>query len=132
MIHEMPKYAYDKHYGVLVMFPFIFSFVGFLMLPFFSMIKDKKKLENINEWAFKIYYFPITVVVLAIFIAVNLVLLPIAFFKTVLHKFLLFKKYKGREHTKNVLVFILLGIPLLLGSQFTDMYNFFKHIFKAK
>ena len=97
VIHEMPKYAFDKHYGVLVMLPFVFSFVGFLMLPCLTLIKDKKKLEQINEWAFKIYYFPITLVVLAVFMVVNLVLLPIAFFKTVMHKFLLFKIYKSRE-----------------------------------
>ena len=30
------------------------------------------------------------------------------------------------------MVFILLGIPLLLGSQFTDVYHFLRHTFMAK
>jgi len=132
VIKEMPKYAYDKHYGVLVMFPFVFSFVGFLILPCFAMIKDMKKLEAINEWAFKLFYVPIAVLVLPIFMAVNLALLPIAYFKTILHKVIVFKKYKGAEHTKNLLVFTFLGLPFLVISQFTDVYYFLMHTFRAK
>ena len=116
VIKEMPRYEYDKHYGVLVMFPFMFSFVGFLILPCLASISDKKKLELINEWAFKIYYFPITLIVISIFMIVNLALVPIAYLKTVGHKLLLLKKYRSRDHLKNAVLFILLGIPLLLGS----------------
>jgi len=42
VIKEMPKYAYDKHYGVLVMFPFVFSFIGFLLLPCFALCGERK------------------------------------------------------------------------------------------
>ena len=116
VIKEMPKYAYDKHYGVLVMFPFVFSFVGFLIMPCFVVITDKKKLACINEMAFKIFYFPITVLVLSTFMFVNLLLLPIAYVKTIIHKAMLFRRYRSSDHTKSLLGFILLGIPFLLGS----------------
>ena len=132
VIKEMPRYEYDKHYGVLVMFPFVFSFVGFLILPCFSIIRNKKKLEFINEWAFKIYYFPITLIVMSVFMAVNLALMPIAFLKTAVHKLVLLKKYRSKDHLKSAVLFIVLGAPMLLGSQFTDVYYFFKHTFKAK
>jgi hypothetical protein len=41
VIKEMSKYEFDKTYGVLVMFPFVFSFVGFMILPCFAIIKNK-------------------------------------------------------------------------------------------
>lgn len=42
VIKEMPKYEYDKHYGVLVMFPFCFSFIGLFLLPFLLCVKSKE------------------------------------------------------------------------------------------
>jgi hypothetical protein len=91
VIKEMPKYTYDKHYGVLVMFPFVFSFIGFLLLPCFALCGDNKKLAVVNEVAFKIFYTPIALILLAIFMTVNLALLPIAYVKTVIHKAMLFR-----------------------------------------
>ena len=55
-------------------------------------------------------------ILLAIFMAVNLALIPIAYVKTVIHKAILFRKYKGGEHSKNLLIFLFLGIPFLLVS----------------
>jgi hypothetical protein len=116
VIKEMPKYAYDKHYGVLVMFPFVFSFIGFLLLPCFVMVKNMKKIAAVNEVAFNIFYTPIALILLAIFMTVNLALLPIAYAKTVLHKVILFKRQRGGEQWKNLLIFLFLGIPFLLLS----------------
>ena len=132
VIKEMPKFAYDKHYGVLVMFPFLFSYIGFLVLPCFVLIKDKKKLAAVNELAFKIFYFPISLVVLSVFMAVNLILLPIAYGKTLIHKIVLYRRYRGTDLFKNVILFLVLGIPFLVCSQLTDVYYFMVHSFKTK
>lgn len=40
VIEQLPKYRYDKNYGVLSMFPFAFSFMGFFLIPFLLNIED--------------------------------------------------------------------------------------------
>ena len=44
---------------------------------------------------FYICYTPVFLVVLAIFIAVNIVLIPFAYLKTVAHKIALLRRFKG-------------------------------------
>ena len=132
VIREMPKYKYDQHYGILVMMPFIFSWVGMFCLPFLLCIKDLKRLVRINEVLFFIAYSFIMPFLLALFISVNLILLPFAYLKTILHKILLVKSYRGREQCINLVVFIALGIPFLIAAQVTDVYYFLRHTYRAK
>ena len=54
VIKEMPKYAFHREYGVLVMFPFCFSFIGLFMAPFLVTVKSKKRLQNLNQVCFMI------------------------------------------------------------------------------
>ena len=89
VIQEMPKLQYDKHYGIYNIFPFFFSWLSLLMAPCIVFIKDKSYLEKINSVCFHIVYFPLSLVLLALFMAVNAVLLPIAYFKTIIHKIIL-------------------------------------------
>ena len=46
VIAEMPKIEYDDHYGVLSIFPFIFSWLSLLVMPFLVLIKDRKSLAG--------------------------------------------------------------------------------------
>lgn len=132
VIREMPKYHYHKHYGALVMLPFIFSWIGFLLMPFLYCYKNKKVLENVNEVAFKFVFGLQALLMIALFILVNLGLVPFAYLKTLAHKTALLYKYRGFLQWKNLGIFFLLGIPFLLCSQFTNLYQFLKHMFKAK
>ena len=58
---------------------------------------------------------------------VNGVMLPFAYIKTIVHKALLAKRFKSSNYCIDLFVFTLLGVPLLLCSQLTDMYYFFVH-----
>ena len=127
VINEMPKLAYDAHYGILSMPPFIFSWMSFLALPFLWFIKDKLTLKSINRICFNIVYFPIAVVLLIIFMVVNFALVPFAYLKTILHKSLLTKRYKSKDNCQKLAYFIFVGIPILLVSQFTDAVRFWHH-----
>ena len=69
---------------------------------------------------------------LAVFMVVNLALLPIAFVKTVVHKAVLLKKYGGGWHLRNLLIFLFFGVPLLAVTQLTDVYFFMQHTFSNK
>lgn len=128
----MPKYTFDKYYGTLTMFPFIFSWVGFLTLPCLCTIKNKKVLAYINRMVFLIVYLPISLVVLAVFVAVNLAMLPFAYLKTLVHKVALLRRYKAKAQLQSFLIFLFLGVPLLVLAQFTDAYFFLLHTYTLK
>ena len=69
---------------------------------------------------------------LVVFVTVNLLLLPLAYFKTIYHKFTLFKLYRGGYQCQSLVFFVLLGIPILLCAQFPDIYYFTVHSFGFK
>ena len=96
VILEMPKFTYDKHYGTLTMFPFLASWLSLLTIPFLVCVKHRKVLVHINRICFVIVYFPISAVVLVLFMAVNLALLPFAYLKTLAHKMSLLRRYKSK------------------------------------
>ena len=132
VITEMPKHGYDKHYGALTMFPFFFSWLSFLVMPIFIFVKDLGTLKKINDVCFLFVYFPIGIFCLLVFIIVNLILLPIAFIKTIVHKAILLYRFRTMNQIKNLLVFIAIGIPLLVLAQFPDAVRFFIHTFSNK
>ena len=132
VIKEMPKYKYHDFYGALVMFPFIFSWMGFLFLPLLVFIKKRRVLRKVNNTCFMIVFSFQAAVVLVVFMGVNLLLLPVAFLKTTVHKFIIYKNYRGRDQLANLFFYVLLGVPLLLASQATDVYYFLQHMYKAE
>ena len=77
------------------MFPFILSWLSALTIPVYLVVKNKQTLETMNRNLWIVVYLPLSLIVLALFIAVNLALLPFAYLKTVAHKAALLKRYKG-------------------------------------
>lgn len=131
VINEIPKLKFDSQYGVLNIFPFFFYWISFLVLPFLLCIKTPRTLKLINQICFHIVYFPLSLVLLAVFMAVNVALLPFAYVKTIVHKALLLKRYKSQRHSRNLLVFVALGIPFLVLAQFTDAVRFMVHSYNS-
>ena len=132
IILEMPKYKFSKYYGALTMQPFIFSWLGLIVSPCLNMVSDRSGLIAINKFIFVINYIPIFLLALVLFVTVNLLLLPLAYFKTIYHKYTLFKLYRGGYQCQSLVFFILLGIPILLCAQFPDIYYFLIHSFGFK
>ena len=77
------------------MVPYPFSWLGLLALPFLLFIEDRETLKTINSVCQNIVFLPISLCLLAIFMVVNLVLLPLAYLKTTVHKFLLLMRFKS-------------------------------------
>ena len=113
-INESPKYKYDKRYGVLVMMPFILSWIGFLSLPVLLCTKKKKILAIYNNIFFYVGYSFLTPFLITIFMAVNLLLLPLAYIKTFIHKVQLVRVYRGSDQVINMIIFLIFGIPILV------------------
>ena len=95
VIKEMPKLAHDKYYGSLAMFPFPFGWLSIISMPFLLCSNNKDWLESVNNVFMHIVYFPVMLVLLVIFITVNLVLIPIAYLKTIAHKIALLSRFKS-------------------------------------
>ena len=74
----------------------------------------------------------ILMVTLPVFMAVNMLLVPFAFLKTVVHKFRLYRHYRASSTLYSFLLYLLLGIPMLLCSQVMDTYYFILHSFSNK
>lgn len=132
VIEQMPKYRYDKHYGVLSMFPFPFAFLGLFSMPFLLLIASRDTLVKINKVSFHILYLMVILVILPIFIVFNLALAPFAYLKTVAHKFRLWRHYKASTTLAAFLFYIIAGMPMLVCSQITDIYHFLQHSFSDK
>ena len=56
VIKDMQKYRYHPRYGALVMFPFIFAWVGLFFLPVFYFSKNERRLRRMNEFCFKVVF----------------------------------------------------------------------------
>ena len=50
------------------------------MIPFYMCIKDEKKLRRINGVFTKVMFAPVALLITVLFMALNLLLLPFAYF----------------------------------------------------
>ena len=81
------SYKIDKYYGGLILnWPPLFLF-SFFLLPFYIFYRNNKKmLLKINRQFFNFVYFILLIPLSAIFMALNMLMLPFAYLKTLVHK----------------------------------------------
>ena len=132
VILEIPKHAYNDYYGALSIFPFIYSWISLLVLPLLLCVKNKTTLKYINEVCYLLVYGPFFLCLLAVFITVNMALLPFAYLKTVIYKALIVTRYKSCSHLGHLCVYIVMGVLFLLCAQVVDVYRFLVHTYNTK
>jgi len=79
------------------MMPFCFSWLSLFSLPVLYFVKDQKKLARINEISFMVVFGLLSTVVIVLFMVVNIALLPLAYLKTVMHKIVIYRAYRGTD-----------------------------------
>ena len=84
------------------------------MIPFFCCVKDKQRLLRMNKMAYVISYLPLLPVISTVFLAMNLILMPFAYLKTLIHKMNLV--CKGKIPFTKCLLYLAIGLPLLLAA----------------
>lgn len=135
IIASIPAYKFDKRYGIFIMLPAPFSLILLPLMPVFACIKDKKKLVKLNKFLVQVCFVPYCLIFQAAYIVMNLLYIIPAYLFVVTHKVRLNccgKKSDESGKKRNItgtIMFIILGIPMLLMSQFVDLYNFTKHIY---
>ena len=82
VIKTWPAYNQDKHFGALAIMPAPFCALSFLTIPYYLCVKDKAQLEKFTTYFNMTYYFFVSIIISAVFLAINLVFLPFAYLKT--------------------------------------------------
>jgi hypothetical protein len=124
--------ADDKYSSVIsVFFP-----ISTLNLIFGSIVLAAKS-PTFNLVMLHIYFLPVMLVVLALFIAYQAIILPFAYLKVVGHKFALMVSGptgSGSQTTLdrfgNAILFIIIGPILLTFSVIVDIFWFLAHVYK--
>jgi len=122
IIRAVPAYKVSKHYGGLLIDVFPFSVIGFLLLPLYAMIKDKTRLIQLTKTVYMLLYTVVALMLSVYYLIANLLMMPFAYLKTCGHKISLLTK--KRIGLANCLLYILIGLPLLIVAQATDLYTF--------
>ena len=126
IIEAVPSYMNDKHYGSLICtFP-PFNVISVLILPLLLFIDDREGLMDFNMMLCKLIHLPVLVLTSLLFFASSLLMVPFAYVKMLTLKYRLYKKSSEEVYRKFVM-YLLIGIPILLISCFTDLYWFVKH-----
>ena len=92
IIKSVSIYKLDKRYGALILLIMPLNVIAFLLLPFYILIKDKKRLVAFNRRVYSILYACFAIVLTAIYLALNLTIMPFAYLKTCAHKINLLRK----------------------------------------
>jgi len=132
IIEAMPSYKFDKHYGGLICMIPPFNILAFLLLPIYSCIGNKERLERFNKVVCKTIYFPMGVSMTLVFSVCALLLIPFAWMKVILHKCLLGRRYKKPQMYGMAIFYFLLGLPILFITAIVDSCWFFLHLYQWK
>ena len=151
VIARIPVYEDDLKYGGLIIATPPFNAIAILLAPYFYCVKDEQRLIAVNEAFTKVAFAPIALLACALFAAFSLVMVPFAYLYAVRIKLQNLCSYeqqaektrkaakKGKTSKKrafdaigkDLLLFVLLGVPLLLASWFVDVYYFLTHIYRS-
>jgi len=75
-----------------------FNMVNIFLLPIFMLVKTHETLKRMNRAVLKVTFTPVALFSVTAFVVVNIILLPIAFSKALLHKMLIFARTRKPRH----------------------------------
>ena len=140
IISRIPVYEDDSRYGGLILGTPPFNLMALLMIPFYLFVKNERVLIRVNDIFTKVIFAPIALLITVIFMAINALLLPFAYFVAILKKIKLLRNQRkpnfrliegaSPQTCLDLTVFILLGLPILLLNQFKDAYHFLMLIYR--
>lgn len=110
----MPVYKFDKSYSCLISAPPPFNILLLPIVPYFLMSKDVIFRRWVNKQVLKLLHLPVATLSVLTFTFMNLLFLPLAYGKAILHKALIFKRTKSSTALTECLVFSLVGFYVLV------------------
>ena len=132
-IKQRPLYKYSKRYGSLVssFFPY------YIFIPFVAPLLFMKNKIHKNVLILYFEFFPVYLILHIIFLSISILLLPVSYFKIIIHKIYLInhKRSGGINYSKchkivNLFIYILFGLLFgIIQTLFFDSIKFTKHIY---
>ena len=86
IISRIPIYEDDIRYGGLIVGTPPFNILALLMIPYYLFETDQKRLRRVNDIFTKVMFAPVALIITAIFMALNCILLPFAYFAAIYKK----------------------------------------------
>jgi len=129
IIQAVPCYKYENQYSCLISIPMPLNVVTIFILPVMVLVKDPSARKRINRVILMITYTPIALLSIAVFFTVNVILLPMAFVKALLHKLLIVFRSKKKEHLAELINFTFIGLPVMLSGQAVELKEFVVHLY---
>ena len=114
MISRIPVYEDDSRYGGLIVGIPPFNILALVMIPFYALITNEDQLRRMNDFFTKAMFLPIALGYTALFMAVNLLLLPFAYLAAIVKKIKLLTLKAKVDMVVDLIMFVLAGVPLLL------------------
>ena len=153
VIARTPLYEDDSRYGGLIIGAPPFNILAILLVPFFCLIKDERKIRAINEAFTKVIYVPIAALMTVLFAVLSLLMVPVAYLVALYGKIIILvsqkpkiykkkkksdassdkktKKRAGLSMGQDLIIFILLGLPMLVISWLLDIKHFLVNIYRS-
>ena len=114
VISRIPVYEDDSRYGGLIVGIPPFNILALVMIPFYALITNEDQLRRMNDFFTKAMFLPIALGYTALFMAVNLLLLPFAYLAAIVKKIKLLTLKAKVDMVVDLIMFVLAGVPLLL------------------
>ena len=130
IIRAVPAYKTNKVYGGLLILIPPFSVLSFLLLPIYLLVKDAEKLKFLTNTVFMSLYTVVAFFLSIYYIICNTIMMPLAYLKTIAHKLNLLRMKK--INCLDCLLYVLVGLPLLLLAQITDLVTFLRVSFASR
>ena len=113
VISRIPVYEDDSKYGGLIVGIPPFNLLALPMIPVYALIKNEETLRKVNDLFTKALFLPVCLTYTAFFIAVNLILLPLAYLSAILKKVKLIGLKVDFDKVFDLFLFIIFGVPML-------------------
>ena len=125
ILSVLPQLKINKTFGGLIAFVPPFNMIAFMFLPVYVVLRNQpKRLESVSKVLMMVNYVILLMVLSVIYVALNLLMLPLAYIKTVLAKISL--RHRKAVTCSSTLSFLVLGVPILLAIQIADLIDFIR------
>ena len=125
------KMRWDHHFGLFIFVPPPINFTSFILMPILLLcnkyIDDKHKLKKINSAFTKITYFPIGLALYLLYLLVDILLLPLSYFKGLILVSRI--SNNGGRSFGYVILWSIFGVFILLIHVVMDTVKYFRLLY---
>ena len=136
ILNTRDELSYDECYGAFLTSIPPINAVQIPFVPISALIRyGSPSLKKLNDFLMKLQYCLFMVIFFTIFIIVSIILLPVAYFISIMDKLKAFQSNNdptNKAPLMNLIIFIPMGAPILCFDLLADCYYFWVNCFRTK